>query len=232
MYSFLVTYRNRPQMLEDFKVHIHKFFPNSEIVVAEQKNDKLFMQGQLFNLAYPHSKGSIVVLMDVDMRFQKAVDLEGWMRKINRPFMGYNLIMNCDESGNPLGVRKNSNISHGGCCVFTRKQFEESCGFSNLMCGWGGEDDILHRRICGYQRIENTLLHIEHERNIEGGNYNGNVVLYKSDKLRNKALDGFRQTTGNLVDKKIDQNTTHLFFDSIGVVKDFAYKSLLRPEMQ
>jgi hypothetical protein len=66
--------------------------------------------------------------------------------------------------------------------VFTRDQFETSSGFSNLMCGWGGEDDILNVRIGGYGRIANTLFHIEHERNINGSNYDGNVFLYKSDK--------------------------------------------------
>jgi len=190
--SFLVTYRNRKEQLESFVQSIQKLYPNSEIIISEQGNDKPFVQGQLFNLAYLYSQGSIVVLMDVDLRFTAPVNFEWHMQKINHPFMGYNKILNCDSTGKVLGERRHSSISHGGCCVFTRTQFDEANGYSNLMCGWGGEDDMLNIRVGKFKRINNTLHHIDHERTIDPKIYDQNVILYHTEKDRNNHLDGFR----------------------------------------
>jgi len=232
MISFIVTYRDRSAQLADYIKMLDCFYNKNEyeVVISEQKNNGIFMQGQLFNLAYSFSRSDIIVLMDIDIRFTKPVDFYRHMRALNHPFMGYNKILNCTSDGTILEVRKHSNISHGGCCVFTRKQFEDSSGFSNLMFGWGGEDDIVNIRIGKYNRITNTLLHIEHPRRTNYSGYSGNVVMYRSDKQRKKELDGFRQTKADLIKKTVTDNIVHLEFDNIGVVEDFMYKELLGGE--
>jgi len=233
MISFIATYRNRNNQLEEFIKSLDKYYPSSEIVIAEQKNEKAFVQGQLFNLAYPHSHGDMIVLMDIDMRYTKKVDFLESMNKLKHPFIGYNQILNCNITGKISGIRNGSSISLGGCSVFTRSQFEASSGYSNLMCGWGGEDDILNIRVNGFKRIDNTLLHIDHSRrNIGGQDHDINVRLYKTERERNKELDGFRQTVGNLVYKEVKDNVMHLGFDGIGVVPTFVYKNLLRISLQ
>jgi len=232
MLSFIVTYRDRKDELKDYIHFLRLFYPDSEIVVSEQRNDKPFMQGQLINLAFRYSHGDIVIFMDLDLRFIKFVDFTYHMDSLKKPFMGYNRIINYDKDNTFLGLRMHSNMSHGGCCVFTRKQFEKSNGYSNLMCGWGGEDDILNKRIHGYGRVQNVLRHMEHARNIDGDHYAINVRLYHTDKDRKKKFDGLEQTIGNLIEKRIENNVLYLAFDIIGVTPNFMYKDLLREELQ
>jgi hypothetical protein len=228
MYSFITTHRNRDELLNEFRAMIHQQYPNDELIVVEQWNDLPFMQGQLYNLAVPHSTGEIVILMDVDMRFTIPVDFKHHMQRLQRPFIGYDRIINVDGNGKEQGIREFSHASHGGCCVFTRKQWELSCGFSNLMCWWGGEDDILNQRVGGYARISNMLHHITHERSINGHHYDINVKMYHSDSKRKKELDGYKQTVGNLVRNERVGNDLYLAYDRISVVPDFQYRDLLR----
>ena len=46
----------------------------------------------------------------------------------------------------------------GGVGAFTRDNFEELNGFSNLFFGWGGEDDDLYKRLVFIYNIWNYSL--------------------------------------------------------------------------
>ena len=228
--NFLVSYRDRKNMLSYFVKSIHKFYPESKIIIAEQCDNKPFLQGQLLNLAYKHSIGKIVVFMDVDIRFRKKLDILEIVSTINNPFLAYNDLWHCDVNGRVVGIRRGSDSSNGGCCVFTREQFEASSGYSNLLVGWGGDDDLLNERVGGFVRLENVMLHVIHSRLKRGEIYEGNLYAYKTDAMRDKHLDGFRQTTARLLNKDDDGNKLHLCFDNIGVVPDFVYPELVRDE--
>jgi glycosyltransferase involved in cell wall biosynthesis len=226
--SFLVTYRGRPDLLLGYIQNVRKFYPEEEIVVSGQANSKVFLQGQLFNLAFPYSTGNIVVLMDIDIRFYDFVDFKQHMEMINWPFMGYDRIFDCDERGRKLGVRPGTDRTHGGCSVFTREQFIQSCGYSNLLCDWGADDDVLDIRVGGFRRIHNDLWHVQHKKRKNVDTYIGNSDLYKTESCRDKSKDGYKQTCAKLITKEIIHNVICLKFDEIGVTSDFAYIELLR----
>lgn len=226
--NFLVSYRNRKHMLPHYIKSIHNFYPESKIIIAEQCDEKPFLQGQLLNLAYKHNTGKIIVFMDVDIRFRQKLDILEIVSSVNHPFLAYNDLWHCDMNGRVVEVRKGSNSSNGGCCVFTKEQFEASSGYSNLLVAWGGDDDILNERVDGFIRLKNIMLHVKHPRLKRGEIYEGNVHAYKTDFTRDKHLDGFRQTTARLLKKEEDERKLHLYFDNIGVVSDFAYPELVR----
>jgi len=226
--SFIVTYRDRKSQLEGFIRSIKGFYPKAEIVVSEQGYKGEFLQGQLFNLAYPYSGGGVVILMDADIRFQHKVDFSEVADWVQHPFIGYDRILNCTENGRILGERKGIVGCYGGCCVFTRKQFEDSYGYSNLIMGWGGDDTILNNRVGGFKRIVNTVLHVDHGRRKHPHLYERNAVLCRTEHERKKELDGFRQTIGNLMNRTDQDGVVHLVFDRIGVVPNFAYRDLLK----
>ncbi len=227
--SFITAVRNRKTELEAFIASLRSFYPTSEIVVCEQCDDRQFLQGQLHNLGYVHSHGELVVFMDVDLRFQKSIDLLECMNRIQNPFLAYNKILNCTKNGRVLGEREGSRRANGGCVVFTREQFERANGYSNLMGGWGGEDDVLRIRIGGkYERLKNFLLHVIHEKRKNPDTYDGNVVILEMEKDRVKELDGFRQTTAKQNYHREKNGVLYLGFSNIGVVPTFAYRCSLR----
>jgi predicted glycosyltransferase involved in capsule biosynthesis len=229
--SFLVTYRDRKPMLDGFLKSILGFYPTAEVVVVEQRNDKPFLQGQLLNLAFQRSHRDIVVLMDVDIRLREFVDFPACMNLIQHPFVAYDRIWNCDSKGRALAERRGVNGCYGGCCVFTRKQFEASCGYSNLIVGWGGDDTILNRRAGEMKRLTNTVLHITHECRKETTAYIRNAWLCETESRRRKDEDGLRQTIGNVVEEGRDGSVSWYSFDQIGVPLDFKYWSLLQESL-
>jgi glycosyltransferase involved in cell wall biosynthesis len=226
--SFIVTYRDREEMLRGYLRSIQSFYPTSQIIISEQCDDKPFLQGQLFNLGYKHSDGKIIVLMDVDIRFRRKLDIVDYMQQIQHPFLAYSELFHCDDTDRIRGVRGGSNCSNGGCCVFTREQFEASCGYSNLIVGWGGDDDIMSNRVGGFRRIDNVMFHIQHPRMYCKEIHDGNAEICRTEHQRDKRLDGFRQTTGRLVKERTEGNALYLGYDQIGVTSDFAYSELLR----
>lgn len=226
--NFLVSYRDRETMLSYFVKSIHKFYPESKIIIAEQCDDKPFLQGQLLNLCYQNSFGKVLVFMDVDIRFREKLDILKFVPIMNHPFLAYSDLWHCNINGRVMGIRNGSKHSNGGCCVFTREQFEASSGYSNLLVGWGGDDDLLSERVGGFERLEHTMLHVKHARLKRGEIYEGNLQAYRTDSTRDRHLDGFRQTTARLLNKEDDGNKLHLRFDNIGVVPDFVYPELVR----
>ncbi len=226
--SFIVTYRGPERGLLDFITSLRKFYPLSEIVVAEQGNELDFMQGQLFNLAFPHSTRDIVVLMDVDIRFTRPLDFLELMQEIDHPFVGYTRLVHCDTAGRCMRIRPGSDRTTGGCTVFTREQFKDSCGYSNLLRGWGADDSILEIRVGGFRRVDNVMHHIWHPRRKDPRTYERNRVIWEAERTRDRTLDGYRQTTGTLVERRTEGNVIRLVFTEIGVISDFAYAGLLQ----
>lgn len=229
--NFLVSYRDREEVLSGFVKSVQKFYPLSKIIIAEQCDDKPFLQGQLLNLCFQNSVGDILVFMDVDIRFKEKLNIPKFVKMIDHPFIAYNDLWHCDNNGRILGVRKGCAGAFGGCCVFTRKQFQDSGGYSNLIVGWGADDSILNERVGGFERLIQIMLHVKHTRLKRDDTYAGNVHIYETDKNRNKHLDGFRQTTARLLREHINGNVLHLRFDNIGVTPDFAYPELVREQI-
>jgi len=231
-YSFITTYRNRPECLKGFISNVRRYYPLSEIIIVEQKNDAIYIQGQLYNLGYSFSNGQFIILMDADIRFRNRLQFSTLMAKYKHPFIAYDRLINCKEDGTLLDVRFGSNKANGGCCIFTRSQFEESSGYSNLLFGWGGDDDVINKRVNGFRRMQNTLLHVKHDiAKRDPEIYDENVRLLETEEQRKKDLDGFRQTIGHVESLSWNKNVLHVQFDKIGVVPSFAYASLLRSHL-
>jgi glycosyltransferase involved in cell wall biosynthesis len=168
MVSFIIPYRsNRENHIKNLEANISKYYSDYEIIIAEQDDNEPFKRGQLLNLGFKKSSSDIVVFMDVDIRFVDFLDYEKIMNENGRPFLPWDHRQQIVENGvNDFLILEDEcyycTQGFGGMTVFTRRQFEKSCGFSNLYIGWGGEDTIINLRSGSINRIPGKLYHIKH----------------------------------------------------------------------
>ena len=149
MISFIVPISKRKiDRIDALLFNISKFYRNDEheVIIAELSDSEGFKLGQIRNLGFKKSSGDIVVFIDVDIRLKDKVDFKEELELHNVPVVCWRNIIKAVE----FKVGDIEEISYpqegrglAGCFAQYREQFIKANGFSNLLIGWGKEDDIL-----------------------------------------------------------------------------------------
>jgi len=234
--SFIIPIRDRDSMKEGLERNIQEIFGgfSYEIIYVQQNDERLFRRGQLCNIGFRESLGDIIIFQDADIRHLRSMDPRALLRKFKKPFVAFDKITQLNEkeigSYELLGTESRL-FGWGACAVFYREQFMLSGGFSNLVFGWGAEDNIMHART-NFQRLEQDLGHVYHEplrfskKVHESVWYKNNRFVLETDKNRDKYKDGYIQTRYNATR---DSNCSYIHtinVESISVATDFKYKTL------
>ena len=235
MISFIVPYhKNREEHFKYFLVNVFSFYPTCEIIIAEQDDDLPFKRGQLLNLGFKQSKGNFIVFIDIDIRFLERINFEQDLIRFNGPYLPWCHKQDIMEYGpNNFGFlispRKALLVGYGGMSVFTRSQFKETYGFSNLCSGWGAEDSILNLRIkSGFVRTAGDLFHVEHERCIEKDKYTRcNSKILSTHNERDSSLDSFIHTEADSEYIESFNQVKHFKYKNIRVSNSCEYKKLV-----
>lgn len=239
MISFILSYKkNRLHHLINFEPNIKTHYKDYEIIVCEQDDDEEFKRGQLLNLGFKKSSGDILVFLDVDIRFVEYVDFYGIMEKISRPFLPWDHRQQILENGpNDFSILKDESYyctqGFGGMTVFSRIQFEKSCGFSNLFCGWGGEDTALNMRCGGISRVPGNLYHIKHPSFMKEFDPKNNICTTHNRKIISDVkkyparFDSFRHTIAKETIKKEEECFKHYCFSSFDVTDECPYRDFV-----
>lgn len=202
--SFIIPLRGREDQIEGLEYNLNKIFNeyNYEIIYVNQNDNKLFKRGQLCNIGFKESRGDIIVFQDVDIRHLRKINIIELLNLYNNPFVAFDSITQLNEI--KLGEYKIIETEKrprgfGACAIFSREQFILSGGFSNLIIGWGIEDNIMNDR-SNYIRLQQDLGHVYHIPSRKNSSifnlnwYKNNKMLFQSDKERNKYKDGYIQT--------------------------------------
>jgi predicted glycosyltransferase involved in capsule biosynthesis len=252
MISFIIPLNERKlDRLPGLYYNISKYYDypnkdNYEIIIIEQNKNEPFKLGQNRNIGFNKSNGSIIVFLDVDIRFKNYIDFDDMLKKSkNRPIICWKYITQVDED--PIynlierqKDRKIEGLGKAGCIAFTRQQFIDSCGYSNLMIGWGKEDEMLFYRSNIIRENSIEIYHVFHKDKREkwgikddkiGEALDRNVKIvkmYRDEKIILKQEDGFNQTMSDcsLLDVKYKEFYRHYFVSNIGVTKNFKYMKL------
>jgi len=242
MISFITPINNRKiDRLEGLIYNIKTLYLglDFEIIVAEQNSKEGFKLGQMRNLGFKKSKGDVIVFIDIDLRFKERIDFEDILKTTKKPFLAWKRIAQVKEDS--LGDFKvicaaKKGFGEGGCIVFSRKQFEETCGNSNLLIGWGKEDHLLCRRYNArriFPKIDNDMYHIMHPKarqswGVDPKALDNNLKMQVSDHRRSRFDDGYKQTIANEKLIKKDGVVLHYLFSNIRVPDDFKYINLYK----
>lgn len=141
--GIIVPYRDRPQQLFDFKLHISSYLTkqniNYELIIVEQKDDKGFNRGKLLNIGFKKARRlscTYVCFHDVDMQPIKAD-----YSPVDRPTQLANRFVYDKDTHRTI-----TDDYFGGVTLFPVLQFEDINGYSNEYWGWGFEDNDLLAR--------------------------------------------------------------------------------------
>jgi hypothetical protein len=153
--GIIVPYRNRPEQLETFLLHMTEYLKDVdfryEIFVINQDNAKQFNRGMLLNIGYTYAVKSVcdyIVFHDVDML---PVDVD--YSYSNIPLhLSIDFLNEDDEKERDVFEEY-----FGGVTLFPIETFKQINGYSNKYWAWGYEDtDLLFR--CKQKNINlNTL---------------------------------------------------------------------------
>lgn len=213
MISFIIPLsKNRSYLLSGCLYNLEKLYESIpyEILIIELDEHEPFKLGQVRNVGYKKSVGDIVVFIDVDIRIPNFIDFYGSLKTMG-PFIAWNMISNVNEISPGVFevLDRRKRLGHGGCLAFYRDQFEFSGGHSNLLIGWGFEDEILAMRWCfanwalGVRRpllrLINDLYHVQHPiqqsaygKDNEASKFNSEMC--HTDMKRDRNKDSFIQT--------------------------------------
>lgn len=235
MVSFVVPLRGRREHLDGFVHSIQTVYAGVpyEVLFIEQADDLLFKRGQLCNLGFKKAKGDIVVFTDIDIRYLDRLDFQKHLEQFKRPYVGFDHIAQLQEPRTGeyvITMTEPRPHGFGACAVFSREQFMTSNGFSNLIIGWGGEDDVIAAR-AKMKRLTYTLGHVTHAQppRSEVNNtlwHQQNVYFLRTDHSRDAAKDSFRETVATEVSSRPVKGLEHftlIEYRNITVTDDFAY---------
>lgn len=137
MNTILIPFRDRAEHLKELIPVLKQRFANTpyQVVVVEQKDDKPFNRGKLFNVGASFLAGAsgTLFLHDVDL-----VPLQADYTNITGPT---HLSMHCTQFTH--GAPPNY---FGGVVAMPFAHFRRINGFNNDYWGWGAEDDDLRDR--------------------------------------------------------------------------------------
>lgn len=239
--SFIVPSRNREEMHAGLEHNLQLVFKQYayELIYVTQNDAKLFKKGQLCNLGFLAARSNIVIFQDVDVRHLQAFDPIALLAHFGRPFVAFDRVsqINEPELGHYDIIETHERpFGWGACNVFTHEQFRRSGGFSNLILGWGAEDNIMNDRI-GFVRYPQTIGHVYHpparfDVNVHRSQwYKNNKYFWQTEHTRDKYKDGYLQTIAN-INLRHSPNASILEISNIAVKKDFAYPELYKQAIQ
>lgn len=213
-YCIVTPYRDRAAHLLKWIDHYSEIVPYTPLYVIEQADDKGFNRGKLFNAAvlelpqydyyvfhdvdmyliggdpdfvfsYPHNPTHLASYVQQIGNWQKK-DLSKWTEAYDTYF--------------------------GGVCALTRQQMMDSNGFSNLMFGWGGEDDSFRKTLIdkGYE-IDRRVAYFkceDHYRNIEPERLKASLEIVKNG--MDDGVDGIKNCNYQLISTEIFDKYTHI----------------------
>lgn len=226
--SFIVSCRGRTEMRPGLIFNIRKYYPGSEIIFCNQKDNLLFRKGQLANLGFNLAKHDIVAFINLDYRFMEYVDLIFKLDKYKVPvipFLYGKLIVEKALGVFTVVLEGHNHTSVGGCVVLTKEQFEKSCGNTNLILGWGPDDIIFAQRIKTYKKLPYTMGHLQHPKTSAHKsmvNCNRRMCFCPPPQPE---LDAYYHTIADKVGSKVlSENIMQYDFMNIRVSDDFGYK--------
>lgn len=233
--SFIFVNRGGKNLTDAIR-NVKEVYANvpKQILVIEQADSLPFLRGQLFNIGVKLSKGKYIALSDNDIFHLRKVDWVDIYETVQKPLIGFKYISQIRLRGGTPVITNTDECptGFGGFNFMKRDDFIKFNGFSNLFVGWGFEDNAYSLRF-EYVRVPQNLGHISHPRRVYSNpkNHDYNYELYQSANERDAKLDGYAQTTYNLVSSNIVQgDVTVIRVNSIGVCKDFAYKDILEKQ--
>lgn len=155
-YSFIFCYRNRFEHLLITIPRIRELYPDAEVIIAEQADDKKFRRANLLNEGARIATGDILVLHDIDhypkdvLYYDEKIAPDVFL-PIRRVVHVYNDLMEKPIDQVPGGYRHFrdavDNNFFGGVISFKRDAFFRINGFSPSYVGWGFEDADLRGRV-------------------------------------------------------------------------------------
>lgn len=207
---------------------------NKEIIVVEQCDDKPFMRGQLFNIGVKYSNGKYLALSDNDIYHLRKVDWIGLYETSKKPIIGFKYISQVTlQNGKPvITSTENCEVGYGGFNFMSKEDFLTANGFSNLMIGWGAEDNELFYRFPSYMRLPQNLGHLTHPKRANSNPKHTAInrkIWYNH--LTDKRFDGYNETVFTEVEKQISDRLT-IRVNNITVPKNFKFMSLLNEHYQ
>jgi len=203
---------------------------SKEIIVVEQCDERPFMRGQLFNIGVKYATGKYLALTDNDIYHLRKVPWIEIYETIKKPLIGFKYISQVTlKDGTPIITSTaNCEVGFGGFNFLSKEDFINANGFSNLMIGWGAEDNEFFYRFKDYVRIPQNLGHLTHPRRVNTNPRNTELnrdIWYNH--RTNKNDDGFNETTFNLISSSRNENVLYLKVDKISVIEGFKFKELL-----
>lgn len=156
--SIICAYRNRPDRIDTFVSSFSSLYPDAELVVIEQMDNKLFNKGFLYNAGTLYCCGDILAFIDVDIRIKECIPLH----LLDEPFYPYTRIIQCDADIKEVESKKRWVDCPGGFYVVPKQLCISVNGHSNLFSGHGWEDTNFKNRANIQKRLDNTIYHIEH----------------------------------------------------------------------
>ncbi|XP_078687272.1 uncharacterized protein LOC144919644 [Branchiostoma floridae x Branchiostoma belcheri] len=148
--AILVPYRYRKEHLKMFLLIMHPFLQRQGveygIYVIEQHGDEpMFCKGLLYNIGYMlalKDEGyDCFIFHDVDLipeRDENVYSCKGSPRHLSVAIDVYNYTLPYEHF-------------LGGVVALSAAQYDRLNGYSNLFCGWGGEDDDLFMRLYSHR---------------------------------------------------------------------------------
>src|SRR5210317_1965295 len=146
----IIPYRHREAHLEYFIKHtvplIHKYLPNTKVVVVEQNDGKLFNRGAVLNVVFKEyqNKTKYFFTHDVDINPTEKCIKEYYVKEVS--------------DSNILGIYTSQWDTLGGIIKITSNDIYKINGFPNNFWGWGAEDTALRVRAEYYNLITKKFI--------------------------------------------------------------------------
>jgi hypothetical protein len=245
MISFIVPINiKRIDRLPGIEFNIKKFYfkDDYEIIVAEQDENEVFLPGQVRNLGFQQSKGDIIVFFDADARFKEYIDFKDILKNAKvEAHTCWQGVIEVNEDPKTFELTEitplKSSSSRGFIFAVTRQYFLRYNGFSNLLKGWGKDDDINGIRsgsrkgniittekreiVCG------AVYHVWHKDRAKLClDHNQKICLMVRNKEIEDSKDGVAQTISDLSLIEERECYKHFLISNIRVLEDFKYKNL------
>jgi len=235
MKSIIIPYRNReehltillPALLEKFQSDKY------EIIIAEQNDNEKFRLSSLYNIAFKHTVGDILIFHDVDY---VPSDNVSYQLKNNNPTYPVKQVVFLDsqlklkpESEIPAGYRHfNQDVGNhwGGVFMMSRNHFELINGFNPLYIGWGKEEEDTYMRLLDKNLIcernnEGLFYVLDHNDNcpsITDNDFINNHHLFYD--YKNNMHIGYKNIIANVEQFKMNNNIKWL------KINNFEYENI------